>query len=425
MDTSQYADRLRESTAKLHTQVEKTDFFSRLITGRFMKSEYVTYLRCFSILHGVLENLIARSEYLVLARIWRDDLRKLSLLEQDLHDLVGNTVTADATAPTRASLKFVAELRQWALHSPARLLGCLYVLEGSTNGAPFICAAVEDTLGLEGGAGVRYLSNYGNDQPAHWHEFKNRLNAVIPTEDIFREVEEGALATFSALKKIAEAFDVQSNALLQVTAINPEAGSHRIPQDPEVLRLARIATENCLNAMPYVKARYGSRGERYAHSDGAWLASLIDLPVKVASRQLDWLSKLLSSLGMPRALLARHLTETDQLLRSARFLSTNDSIYLVYSEHLNKLTARHVPQAQQDKVKEIFARLHPVDRNAASYCDEIIVSTFADERIDNAGAFRNTQNWILHDSPWSNSIKSAAAAAFALLEAECQPVRLN
>jgi hypothetical protein len=86
-------------------------------------------------------------------------------------------------------------------------------------------------------------------------------------------------------------------------AINPEAGRHPIPVDPRELAASLRAAEQCWEHFPYYEARFGDRGRRFAHSDDAWLATLPQLDQAQVTREIDWLSRLLSSRGMPTLLL--------------------------------------------------------------------------------------------------------------------------
>ncbi|MDP8923358.1 MAG: hypothetical protein M3O34_10845 [Chloroflexota bacterium] len=92
-----------------------------------------------------------------------------------------------------------------------------------------------------------------------------------------------------------------------VDALNPEAGFHRIPNDPREIRAALRAGEWTWRRFPYYEQRYGERGRRFTRSDSAWIVTLAEYPVTVAEKHLRWLGTLLAARGMPRWLLETHL----------------------------------------------------------------------------------------------------------------------
>lgn len=93
----------------------------------------------------------------------------------------------------------------------------------------------------------------------------------------------------------------------QARLLNPEAGTHPITADPREVEAARRADERSRAAFPYYEARYGSRGARFGTSDSAWIATLAEYDPAGVNRQVLWLGTVLSSRGMPRWLLERHL----------------------------------------------------------------------------------------------------------------------
>jgi hypothetical protein len=91
------------------------------------------------------------------------------------------------------------------------------------------------------------------------------------------------------------------------STINPSAGSHVISSDPREIEAARRASERSRSELPYLQERYGERGQRFCDSDGSWLALVCRGERPYVERQVLWLGNILSSRGMPRWLLARHL----------------------------------------------------------------------------------------------------------------------
>ncbi len=84
------------------------------------------------------------------------DRRKAPLLAADLPTLDG-LARCDERPP---------------LEGGDAVLGCLYVLEGSTLGGRMVAARVESTLGV-GAVGTRYFRSYGDQVGARWRGFRN------------------------------------------------------------------------------------------------------------------------------------------------------------------------------------------------------------------------------------------------------------
>ena len=89
--------------------------------------------------------------------------------------------------------------------------------------------------------------------------------------------------------------------------INPFAGEHRITSSAVEIEASRRAAEVSLGEVSYYRERYGERGRLFGQSDGAWLATLCRGDERYVERQVLWLGGVLSSRGMPRWLLERHL----------------------------------------------------------------------------------------------------------------------
>ncbi len=91
--------------------------------------------------------------------------------------------------------------------------------------------------------------------------------------------------------------------------VNADAGRYEITTDAELLRAGVRASQRSFDATPYYRLRYGGRGARFASTDTAWLISLADHDEDQAVRQVQWLSRVLATRGMPSWLLETHLGE--------------------------------------------------------------------------------------------------------------------
>ena len=166
--------------------------------------------------------------------------------------------------------------------------------------------------------------------------------------------------------------DLQVNS---ASSLNPDAGNYPITDDPRELEAARLAGVRCLEEIPYVDRRYGERGRKYTHSDGAWLATLAACE-KSAMKQVFWLGRVLAGRGMPRYVLERHL----ELMVEELTRAVPDKDYSKLSEaaaELKRERLEHVPR---------------FDELAAGHPDGVLlVAAVADEK---AGVERSVESLL-------------------------------
>lgn len=114
-----------------------------------------------------------------------------------------------------------------------------------------------------------------------------------------------------------------SGQAVDAAVVNPASGGYDITTDATLLRAAVRAAQGSIDAMPYYGARYGERGSRFATTDSAWLISLAGLGEDRAIRQVEWLSRVLASRGMPCWLLEIHL---DALVAEVRAVAGDEAV---------------------------------------------------------------------------------------------------
>lgn len=193
---------LRARTHDLHARIE-----SRLdIPARFVSLD--SYRRLLERFHGFYapleEQLAAPERANDWAALGMDFMprRKTALLESDLLAL-GLTEVAmrdpgvcppDLLPPTR---------------SAANLVGCAYVLEGSTLGGQVIGRYLERTLGLRAGdPGSRFFAGYGSETGAMWQQFRGAVETwmrphqvgTVSGDSIVHAAVAAARGTFAGLE---------------------------------------------------------------------------------------------------------------------------------------------------------------------------------------------------------------------------------
>lgn len=169
-------DALRESTKELHADTEGHQFQKDLGSGRVRQDLYVKYLGQLFLMHKHLADLLPQAA--------AADPRIAAVLapyHSDLSALVGDLgyfdATTDSVVPLTATAALLSTMDELAVRSPLSLLGLLYVLEGSTNGAKFMAKTLRKGLNLPEDRGAKYFDRYGDLQRERWTNFKATMNA--------------------------------------------------------------------------------------------------------------------------------------------------------------------------------------------------------------------------------------------------------
>ena len=176
--------RLKLETAALHQQVE--DRF-RILDLTLTRQGYVQKLERLLGLHQPLEALIEPWADR-LAIDW-DGRRKTHLLQADL-EFLGRTPGEIAQLPNCAALPELNDL--------SAVLGCLYVLEGSTLGGRTIAKHLAQHLGVVPGQGASFFSSYGEALMPRWRSFQQRVTELATSAAMEDRIVQSAQATFTS-----------------------------------------------------------------------------------------------------------------------------------------------------------------------------------------------------------------------------------
>ncbi len=203
-------DRLRTETRELHEAAERHPFQRALFKGSLPRKQYVANLGQLYLVHKALEARIRErmSDTPALAGVVRAYQFQEPYLVEDLKFFGVDPSSIQAMPATRA---LIETIERQAQETPVALLGHHYVLEGSNNGSRYIARNVSRAYGIPmGGAGLRYLDPYGDDQPARWMEFKTDLLAISLTATEQDTVVGAASEMFAAIAAIGgEVFEPQ------------------------------------------------------------------------------------------------------------------------------------------------------------------------------------------------------------------------
>jgi heme oxygenase len=182
------SETLKIETAHHHEAIENAKRFTRLGSDDFSKDEYIQLLEKFYGFYRPLEKAF-RQHPDVMQALDFDRRFKLPLLEEDLR-FFGRDDAALAALPDCQTLPPTS--------TPAELIGCIYVMEGSTHGAQFISRRLRLQFQLDG-EGVRFYEGYGKDTHPQWAAFKSYLDSHFANDAEGQAVVNSASATFQAL----------------------------------------------------------------------------------------------------------------------------------------------------------------------------------------------------------------------------------
>lgn len=201
--TTPVMDLLRESTAEMHSSAEANEFQHQLGSGKVDKELYKLYLQQLYLMHQEIGSLLNQSKPAnhAVSHVVQDYHSDLSCIKKDL-EYFG--VQPDSAKPLKATEALIDSMKKTASEKTAALLGFLYVLEGSTNGAKFMAKSLRAGLGLPEEAGASYFDRYGNAQRERWTAFKTAMNELQFTDDERNAMVDKAQETFRSFGKIGE-----------------------------------------------------------------------------------------------------------------------------------------------------------------------------------------------------------------------------
>lgn len=168
---------LRDATKDAHVAAEKHPFHGMLFSGRLPRAAFAAQLAQAMHLQTVLEAGLSRaSQAPAISAVVRPHHFRLELFGRDLRAWGVEPAATTAGAATRG---LAAWIDQHAAGAAAGLLGVLYVVEGSTNGAQFIAKAVRRAFALaEDAPGLASLDPHGPAQQERWQAFRRDLDAA-------------------------------------------------------------------------------------------------------------------------------------------------------------------------------------------------------------------------------------------------------
>jgi heme oxygenase len=411
-------EELKAATFPAHASLQAVPFFSALAACQLPLESYVGQLRALAALHGVLEQAIKECPDPRVAAVWQPDMRKISLLQQDLRYFEPRTV-ADLKEAVEATLQTVESLRLQSVTQPLSLLGWLYVLEGSTLGSVMLRPLYARAFLLTGEEGLAYLHPYGKAVHTRWGQYQQRMNALDLSGEERGQIARCASGFFAQLAAILQAlfpFSPESKTFL-VTSINPEAGRHPVPADPDEVEAALRAADVCWERYPYFEHRYGERGRRFARSDAAWQATLCQFEPAQISQQVRWLGRVLAGRGMPTVLLQDQLEIVVRELAAANPEKTSSYEKLLpAAAELRAVRRQHLADDQLDVLAAGFDHAVGPEWSARfPHTGTMLGCAVADELAGSELAVESLRPWLTDVSrfpaEWIKAVEATLARA--------------
>jgi hypothetical protein len=267
-----------------------------------------------------------------------------------------------------------------------------YVLVGSHRGNRSVAPAVAEALDLRDGAGTRYLRATEATGAAGWEAFRAKLDQALIDEGEIAEAVRGALEVFAGFERILAGLAPRPRSAHNASALNPEAGDHPIPGDPDLLELSIRVADDAMNDFPYLRFRFGERGGRFARSDGAWLATLCRESEASANRRVEWLGGVLSVRGIPTLCLEHHLRLLHEALRG------QGGPAVPGSEILGRLASRLSTRRNAILEGARLDHLAPIEQTAlGSNFPDVLCSAVADQRAGVAACADEIRTWAARD----------------------------
>ncbi len=374
-----------------------------LASGEAPKSLFAQWLRVSCVIQGALEAALRSCTESRVQEIASSVELRTQTLKADAACFDDQCdASSDAAQLTLAGFE---QLRRWGRETPLRLIGALYVLEGSTLGARVLAPKLAH-LGRPDGRGLQYFSRVTESSKRTWPRFCHALDALVLDATTLAEVERGAIGTFEIFLTIAMSILPDPEVLPpQPMSLNREAGPHATTRDPRELTAAVDAGVRTWAEHPYFEARFGMRGRRFTRSDSAWLVTLAGMSQVAASRQLEWLVGLLATRGMPSYLVEAHLSNLHTNLlravpeRAMRYADLDQLRLRLRDKRLSALP--HFDRLASGIAEHPIAHLGPV-----------IAGAVADERngLDHAGYA--VESWLTDRERFSPRSRRLVGEAF-------------
>lgn len=203
---------LRSTVRDVHERLEELPFVAALAQGRISAREYLSLLVRLHKLHRVLERELARHPSL--ADVYAPSMNRTAAVSRDIgylssvHSITPDSAMQERVVPWHPTDELAERFETWSRLAPWKLLGALYVLEGSRMGSMVLAGPLADSLGEPrlSGHGIDYHLDRWEERRGEWQSFLENLethplDAAQQTEviDAARETFDGFYAIYAGL----------------------------------------------------------------------------------------------------------------------------------------------------------------------------------------------------------------------------------
>lgn len=202
--------RIHQVLQPLHQAIEALPLSQAIVQGRVSRPAYCRLLEQLLSVHATLEEGLFLSPW---ARdLFRPNMARVGALENDLAALGG----AAAEPPLPPTEQLVRTLVSWRWSASWRLLGALYVVEGSRLGSMVLVRPLSEALGVppELGHGLDYHLEGMTNRPLAWRKFKSALAAFPWSAAQESDITAAAAETMAGLVRIYAAIEPQGGTML-------------------------------------------------------------------------------------------------------------------------------------------------------------------------------------------------------------------
>jgi heme oxygenase len=200
------ADQLRGSIRETHDSIERTPLAVAMIGGTITRDVYADWLVQMGHLHAGLEAALAGCNE-VEAVYSPTEMNRSQLIEND------RTVFPTDDAPACEAVASLLEaFAEWRTENPRKLLGALYVLEGSRMGSMALLRPLSKALGVRPGpnCGLSYHLDGIETRPMKWQQFRGVLSGMTLDETEQADVQAAAKRVMDGLHALYAQFTLET-----------------------------------------------------------------------------------------------------------------------------------------------------------------------------------------------------------------------
>lgn len=181
-------DELRAATRSHHDAIENV---IDLMRPDITMADYVDYLYRFYGYYSALEDRLISGDFIFCNNALKlDARRKIERLENDISKLCG--WHSLSTIPSCQSTPQVS--------NAADVVGCAYVIEGSTLGALIMYRQLHKCLGVTASNGASFIYGYGEHTAVQWKQFLQTVESMSFDLQQRKECVNAAIVTFETMR---------------------------------------------------------------------------------------------------------------------------------------------------------------------------------------------------------------------------------